>query len=179
MPILVDALRGAIHRKYGKLPNPTFVIDKSGRIAFRALWTQPSVIEEALQELLDHQRERGMEHVIINGGEDRSFPLAYAVVHAYRTLERGGEKSLADFREALGTRGRVALAASRIADPIVMHPGRVFAAAAITGGVVTAGLLAGRMLRDKRLAARQPYNVYRVPRRPARTGTDYSEPVGI
>jgi peroxiredoxin len=179
MPIIVDELRGPIHREYGKLPNPTFLIDKSGRIAFRALWTQPDIIEDALEALLERQRGRGVEHAIVNGGEDRSFPLSYAVVHAYRVLERAGEKSLADFRRALGTRGRVVLAASRIAEPIALHPGKTFAAAGIAGGVVTAGLLAGLKLREKRFASRRPYNVYESRRRAKRTGTDYSEPVGI
>ena len=178
MPIIVDELRGAIHRDYGKLPNSTFIIDKTGRIAFRALWTQPSVIEDALEALLDEQRAGKSEHVIVNGGEDRSFPLSYALVHAYSTLERAGEKSLADFRAALGTRGRVVLASSRIAEPIALNPGKALAAAAIAGGIVAAGLLAGFALRRKRLAARHPYHVYES-RRPSRTGTDYSEPVGI
>src|ERR1700752_3042107 len=61
MPIIVDELRGPIHRKYGKMPNSTFVIDKSGRVAFRALWTQPDAVEDALDELLERQRE-GVEH---------------------------------------------------------------------------------------------------------------------
>ena len=100
-------------------------------------------------------------------------------MHAYRTLDRGGEKSLADFREALGARARVVLASSRIVEPIALNPGKAFAAAAIAGGVVTAGLLAGRVLRNKRLSARHPYDVYRSRRRATRTGTDYSEPVGI
>ncbi len=179
MPIIVDELRGPIHRKYGKLPNSTFLIDKSGRIAFRALWTQPRVVEDALEALLERQRDRGVEHAIVNGGEDRSFPLSYAMVHSYRVLERGGEKSLADFREALGARGRVVLAASRIAEPIALNPGKAFAAAAIAGGVLTAGLLAGRKLREKRFSNRRPYDVYESRRRARRTGTDYSEPVGI
>jgi alkyl hydroperoxide reductase subunit AhpC len=179
MPVLVDELRGAIHRKYGRMPNSTFLVDKSGRIAFRALWTQPSVVEDALQELLERQRDRRVEHAIVDGGENRSFPLSYALVHAYRVLERGGEKSLADFRQALGPRARLVLASSRIAEPIALHPGKAIAAAAIAGGVLTAGLLAGRKLRDKRLFARHPYGVYEGRRAAARTGTDYSEPVGI
>jgi peroxiredoxin len=178
MPIIVDELRGPIHRKYGKLPNSTFIIDKSGRVAFRALWTQPSVVEDALEALLERQQDRGVDHAVVNGGEDRSFPLSYAMVHSYRAVERGGEKALSDFREALGPRARFVLATSRIAEPISLNPGKAFAAAAIAGGVVTAGLLAGRKLRDKRRASRHPYNVYES--RPAkRTGTDYSEPVGI
>jgi peroxiredoxin len=178
MPIIVDELRGAIHRDYGKLPNSTFIIDKPGRIAFRALWTQPSVIKDALEALLGEQRAKS-EHVIVNGGEDRSFPLSYALVHAYSTLDRAGEKSLADFRTALGTRGRVMLASSRIAEPIALNPGKALGAAAIAGGVVAAGLLAGYALRKKRLAARPPYDVYDSRRHTSRTGTDYSEPVGI
>jgi len=179
MPIILDELRGPIHRKYGKLPNSTFLIDKSGRVAFRALWTQPKVVEDALEALLERQRAGKSEHVVVHGGDDRSFPLSYALVHAYGTLERAGERSLADFREALGARGSVVLASSRIAEPIALNPGKAFAAAAITGGVVTAGLLVGYTLRKKRLASRQPYDVYRERRRAGRTGTDYSEPVGI
>jgi peroxiredoxin len=179
IPIIVDELRGPIHRKYGKLPNATFLIDKSGRIAFRALWTRPSVVEDTLEALLERQRDRGVEHAIVNGGEDRSFPLSYLMVHSYRTLERGGEKALADFRHALGPRANLVLASSRIAESIALNPGKAFAAAAIAGGVITAGLFAGRKLRDKRLASRQPYDVYESPRPAARTGTDYSEPVGI
>jgi peroxiredoxin len=179
MPILVDELRGPIHRKYGKLGSATFLIDKSGRIAFRALWTQPRVVEDALEALLERQRDRGVEHAIVNGGEDRSYPLSYAMVHAYGVLERGGEKSLADFRQALGPRARLVLASSRIAEPITLHPARAIAAAAIAGGVLAAGLLAGRALREKRCSARQPYGVYESRRTGSRTGTDYSEPVGI
>jgi peroxiredoxin len=179
MPIVVDDVHGRIHRKYGKLPNPTFVIDQSGRIAFRALWTRPKVVEDALLGLLERQRDRGVEHVIVNGGEDRSMPLSYAMVHAHRALERGGPQAVSDFRRALGVPGRVALAASRIAEPIALNPGRAFAAAAIAGGVLTAGLLAGRALRAKRLGPRAPYDVYEAEERPAPTGTDYSEPVGI
>jgi hypothetical protein len=137
------------------------------------------VVEDALEELLERQRERGVEHAVVQGGGDRAFPLTYAIMHSYRALERGGEKSLADFREALGPRGRAVLAASRIAEPIVLNPGKAFAAAAIAGGVVTAGLLAGRKLREKRLTPREPYDVYEKQRPAARTGTDYSEPVGI
>src|SRR6478736_8518631 len=55
MPILVDDLRGSIHRKYSKLPNPAFLIDKSGRVAFLSLWSKPAGLGQAIQELLDAQ----------------------------------------------------------------------------------------------------------------------------
>ena len=61
MPVIVDDLRGSIHRKYSKLPNPAFLIDKSGRVAFLSLWSKPAGLGQAIQELLDAQEERGVD----------------------------------------------------------------------------------------------------------------------
>jgi len=179
MPIVVDDVRGSIHRKYGKLPNPTYLIDKSGRVAFRCLWTDADVVEDALEELLDRQRDRDVEHAVVNGGEDRSLRLKNAFVYSRRALRRGGDQAVADFRQAMGVPGRLALFSSRVSEPIVMHPGRVITAVTITGGVIVGGLLAGRELRRRRFAAREPYRVYETPPpRRRMTGTAY-EPVGI
>src|SRR5215469_5027851 len=52
MPVLVDDLRGSIHRKYSRLPNPAFLIDKTGRVAFRSMWAKASELGEAIAELL-------------------------------------------------------------------------------------------------------------------------------
>src|SRR5436853_5708078 len=77
MPVVVDDTRGSIHRKYSRLPNPAFLIDKSGRVAFRCMWTRPEAIEGAIEELLELQQERGVDHVVVNGGQDVSMPLTY------------------------------------------------------------------------------------------------------
>jgi peroxiredoxin len=178
MPIVVDELEGSIHRKYGKLPNPTYIIDKSGRVAFRSLWTRPGVVEDALEQLLERQQERGVEHAVVNGGEDTTMPSTYAMLHTYRALERGGRRSIHDFRRELGLPGRVAVMGSRIAEPMAMNPGRTIASAAITAGVITAGVLIGRALRSRRLRSRQPYSFERYRPERGMTGTDY-EAVGI
>jgi peroxiredoxin len=178
MPIVVDDLEGSIHRKYGELPNPTYIIDKSGRVAFRSLWTRPGVVEDALEELLERQHERGVEHAVVNGGQDTAMPSTYAMLHTYRALERGGRRSIHDFRRELGLPGRVAVMGSRIAEPIAMNPGRTIASAAITAGVITAGLLVGRALRNRRMRSRQPYKFERYRPERGKTGTDY-EAVGI
>jgi peroxiredoxin len=178
MPLIVDDLEGSIHRKYGKLPNPTYLIDKSGRVAFRSLWTRPGIVEDALEELLERQQERGVEHAVVNGGEDMTMPSTYAMLHTYRALERGGRRSIRDFRRELGLQGRVAVMGSRIAEPIAMNPGRTIASAAITAGVITAGVLIGRALRNRRLRSRQPYNFERYRPERGATGTEY-EAVGI
>jgi len=177
MPIIVDELNGAIHRKYGKLPNATFIIDKSGRVAFKCLWTQPGVVEEALEELLELQEERGVDHVIVRGGEHSGMPLKHSFLHSRRALSRGGDEALADFTEATGWPGRIALATSRVAEPVLENPGTVIAAALTAGAVIAGALYAGRVLRERRFARRTPYD---VPRRLPPTGTagDY-EAVGI
>lgn len=178
MPIIVDDLDGSIHREYGKLPNPTYVIDKSGRVAFRSLWTRSGIVEDALEELLDAQHRRGSAHVVVNGGEDTTMPSTYAMLHTYRALERGGRRSIHDFRREMGLPGRMTVMGSRIAEPLASNPKITIAGALATAGVITGGLLLGRALRNRRLRARQPYYYegYR-PERPA-TGTDY-EAVGI
>ncbi|MGI9101331.1 MAG: peroxiredoxin family protein [Terriglobales bacterium] len=177
IPIAVDDLKGKIHKKYGAMPNPTYIIDKSGRIAFRCLWTRASVVEEALDELLEREEERGTEHAIVGNGEDLKAPMTYAVLHAHRALDRGGSKAIADFRRELGLPGRIAHTASRVAEPIALHPGRTVATVLITGGVVAGGLLLGRKLRQRRYASlRSPYS-FEMPRQRSANEGDYA--VGI
>lgn len=180
IPILVDDLQGTIHRKYGKLQNQTFIIDKSGRVGFRAYWTQPSVIEEALKELLEVQEERGVEHAVVLGGEDRSVPMTRTLFHAYRALRRGGKTSIRNFEKAMGLPGRVMMAGSRIVGPVAEHPGKTLAALALGAGVVAAGIFAGRALRERRFRSRHPYQYFPEPEEEEQTepGSDYGA-VGI
>lgn len=176
IPVLVDKLDGKVHRQYGGLPNSSYLIDKSGRVAFRSLWTRPSKLEEALQELLDYQEDSGKDHQIVRGGEEASIPARYGMLHSHRALERGGRRALREFKEATGTPGRMAVAASRVAEPMVLHPGRAFAAVAITGGVIVGALFAGMKLRERILQRRSPYY---FPRPRTRGESGGYEAVGI
>ena len=177
MPILVDELDGTVHRRYGGLPNPTYLIDKTGRVAFRALWTRPSVIEEALDELLQRQEEDEGEHIVVRDGEYRSFPVRYGMLHSHRALERGGKRAVREFRSAMGAPGRLAVATSRMAEPVTLHPFRVLAGAVITGTVIIAGIIAGLKLRERRLQMRSPYYFPRPQRHREESGG--YEAVGI
>jgi alkyl hydroperoxide reductase subunit AhpC len=180
MPILVDDLRGSIHRKYSKLPNPAFLIDKSGRVAFLSLWSKPAGVGQAIQQLLQFQEDHGVNHAVVNGGQDLDMPMPYSSLDAYRALERGGKESLNDFRRALGLPARVALTASHMARPLLDNPGRVMSIAALTAAVLAGGLYAGFELRKRRLGTPQnPYRAYeRDKGRDTETGTDYGA-VGI
>jgi peroxiredoxin len=180
MPVLVDDLRGFIHSKYSKLPNPAFLIDKSGRVAFLSMWSRPEALGSAIEELLEQQEERGVDHVVVRGGQDLAMPVPYGALYAYRALERGGKQSLTDFRHALGLPARVALSASHMARPLLDHPGRIMSIAALTAAVLAGGLYAGFELRKRRLGLPgNPYRAYEKEKvRDTETGTDYGA-VGI
>ena len=158
IPIIVDEVNGNIHRKYGKLPNPTFIIDKTGRIAFRSLGTRASVIHAALDELLEVQQEEGKGHAIVCDGEDLSLPSPQLLWRAHRALERGGKRSVANFRREMGLPGRVILLSSRFAAPIVENPGKTAAGVIAAALVLGLGVWGGLALRRKsRSTYRSPY----------------------
>ena len=172
--ILVDDLDGHVHRKYGKMPNSTYLIDKTGRVAFRSAWTKPSVVDEALEELLSMQESRGDHHAIVHGGESHSMPMTYAILNSHRALERGGVRSIREFREGLGRPGKIAHSAGRYVGPMVLNPGKTMAAAGLVAAVISGGLFVGWKLRQARLErALDPYHYGRKPE----PGGDYA--VGI
>ena len=179
IPMIVDDLGGRIHRKYGRLPNASFLIDKSGRVAFRSLFTRPAVIGEAIEELLEVQKERGLPHAVVLNGEDLSLPPLSVLLRARRALERGGRRSLRNFEQEMGLPGRLVLAGSRVARPIVENPGRTAAGVAAALAVIGAGIWVGLILRQNRLSTyRSPYETRRFPKRAFQNSDDY-EAVGI
>jgi peroxiredoxin len=182
MPVLVDDVRGSIHRKYSKLPSPAFLIDKSGRVAFRSMWANPQELAAALDELLELQEERRVNHVVVRGGQDLSVPLTYTELYSHRALERGGKEAIHDFRDALGDFWFAHEPATglHLPGPLLQHPGRVLAATALTTAVLAGGLYAGFELRKRRLGVRRnPYRAYEKEEvRDTETGTDYGA-VGI
>ncbi len=52
VPVIVDALDEAAHRALGSLPNLAYVVDKQGRVAYKATWTNAEHLDEVLSELI-------------------------------------------------------------------------------------------------------------------------------
>lgn len=175
MPILVDSLDGQVHRRYGKMPNSTYLIDQTGHIAFRALWTKDSVIEEALEELLSAQERNHDEAVIVRDGESRAMPMTYAILNSHRALERGGHKAIREFREGLGRPGKIAHSTGRYVGPIVLNPGKSLTAAGLAAAVISGGLYLGWRLRKMR--KQEAMDPYHYGRKPEAGENDYA--VGI
>lgn len=180
IPVLVDDLKGTIHRKYGTLPNATYLIDKSGRVAFRSLWSRADMVKQALDELLERQRERDVEHAVVAGGEDTAMPTFSAAFYTHRALERGGPSAFRDFEQEMGVSGRLAVGLSRWAGPMAESPVRAATMAGMTVGVVVGGLLLGRYLRRQRRRPRLPYDIEdRILRHHRPAGPEGYEAVGI
>jgi peroxiredoxin len=157
MPVLVDDLGGKVHRKYSGQPNPTFLIDKSGRVAYRQLATNAADLGEAIDELLERQSERGLEHAVVHGGQSDTMPALKPMLYAHRALERGGPRAISNFRNELGFPGRMAVAGGRVARPVAEHPATSVATVVAVAGVLGLGFWLGKELRQRRFN-RTPYD---------------------
>ncbi len=176
MPVLVDDLSGKVHRRYSSQPNPAFLIDKSGRVAYRQIAFDAGEMREALDELLERQEDRGADHAVVHGGESTEMPALKPMLYAHRALERGGQDAISNFRNEMGIPGTMAVVGSRVARPVAEHPRTTIATAAAIAGVLGLGLWAGKQLRERRFANR-PYSYPTFDRRSDYGG--YDEAVGI
>jgi hypothetical protein len=57
MPVLVDGMDEAAHRRFGRLPNMVYVVDMTGRIVYKSMWTRHQELREFLRELLQTRDE--------------------------------------------------------------------------------------------------------------------------
>ena len=57
-PILVDSLSGDVHRTYGGVANMSWIVDHTGRVAYKASWTDVDDIRSVLAETLELRERR-------------------------------------------------------------------------------------------------------------------------
>src|SRR5438552_1856530 len=57
--LLVDDLEGTVHQVYGGLADPTYLIDRDGRVAYYNMWSYMPSLHQAIGDLLA-QGERGV-----------------------------------------------------------------------------------------------------------------------
>ena len=51
VPVIVDGLDEAAHKMLGNLPNLAYVVNKEGKVVYKATWTNAEHIDELLSEL--------------------------------------------------------------------------------------------------------------------------------
>ena len=91
--VLIDDLAGTTHQTYGNLPDPVYVIDADGRVAFYGMWTHVPTLQQALEALL----AQGGRGVPGNGDIDHIPHLFASFVGGWRALRRGGWRAVLDY----------------------------------------------------------------------------------
>lgn len=101
-PILVDALDGACHRRYGSMPNMTWIFTRSGIPVYKSDWSDASSVENALEyfQKIPERRSAGerlapftVERLDYRNQDRAAF---------YRGLERSGPQAVKEFRAVFG-----------------------------------------------------------------------------
>jgi hypothetical protein len=96
-PILVDALDGACHRRYGGYPNMTWIINPSGTIMYKANWTSSASVVNTLDYLLNipERRKQGerLSPFLVERVEYRQQDYSAF----YGALRRNGQQAVDDF----------------------------------------------------------------------------------
>jgi len=104
--ILVDDLSGTVHRAYGSMPNMTWVIDRGGRVVYRANWTSAANVEAFLGRFLaarDH-RPPGITAVMYET-QQIEFRDTDRALFTER-LRRNGPRAVVEFDRARQTWAR-------------------------------------------------------------------------
>lgn len=98
--IVIDDLRGTTHQVYGNMSDPTYLIDRDGRVAFYNMWTHVPTLYRAIRALM----RQGGSGVALNG-IDRGMHFAPAMTAGWRSIQRGLPQSYLDLETAAPTMG--------------------------------------------------------------------------
>ena len=108
VPILVDSMDGAVHQSYGAsdLTNSTcprlHVIDKDGRVIFKATWTDARELRLVIEDLIEREARVAEGYRLKEGTIEKiQFPLR-DLPERKRVLGRAGEGSIADWEVVHG-----------------------------------------------------------------------------
>jgi hypothetical protein len=146
--VLVDELDGRVHRAYGLLADPTFLLDRDGRVAFYNAITHAPTLHVAIARLL----ESGGLGVAGKGYDRRVHPLPI-VTGGWPAIRRGLPQSAIELELALPggallpfvgfqLRGMLGWLTERSAPlPVTVRVGFGFAAGAIGGYLMTRRLI--------------------------------------
>jgi len=98
-PLLVDDLQGTVHLLYGLMPNMIYIIDKDGRIAYKAMWTDHQEIASVLANLVlaDQLQSSGVRVKPSYTERINYIPAEYAGGVREKVFDRAGSKAWTDY----------------------------------------------------------------------------------
>jgi hypothetical protein len=97
--VVVDDLDGTMHRAYGMLPNMVYVLDREGRVAYKAMWTDHADLAAALANFAwaDEQQARGVRVKPSYVERQVFLPATYAEGLRERVFDRAGPQASRDY----------------------------------------------------------------------------------
>lgn len=95
--VLVDSLEGTVHKAFGALPNMSWIIGRGGLVEYRASWTLPEDIEQALAASTQAFEWRKQRHSMLPVFSERRLWQKRDDDSFRRGLERSGPKAVSDF----------------------------------------------------------------------------------
>jgi hypothetical protein len=97
--VVVDDLDGTMHRAYGTLPNMVYILDREGRVVYKAMWTDHTDVAAALANIAwaEEQQARGIR-VKPSYVERLAFvPATYEGDLRDRVFGRAGPQAASDY----------------------------------------------------------------------------------
>ena len=94
--VLVDHLDGRVHRDYGLLADPTFLIDRDGRVAFYNVITHAPTLHTAIDQLMELG---GLG--VAGEGADRRVHAMPIIAAGWPAIRRGLPQSAIDLELAM------------------------------------------------------------------------------
>lgn len=103
-PLLVDDLEGTVHQLYGVLPNMVYIVDKQGKIAYKAMWTDHAEIQTVIENLVlaDELAAQGVRLKPSYTEKINYIPAEYAGGVREKVFGRAGEKAWQDYKRTFG-----------------------------------------------------------------------------
>lgn len=96
----MDDLAGTAHRRYGSMPNMTWVVDRGGRIAYKANWTSAANVEDFLVRFLAGRANRSRGARAVYETEQLEFRNVDREEFNKR-LSRNGPRAVTEFANAM------------------------------------------------------------------------------
>ena len=99
-PIILDALDGACHRRYGSMPNMTWIFNRSGIPVYKGNWTDVNSVGAAIEYYLDVVNRRRARERLVPFHVERLDYRASDQEGFYTGLARNGPKAVEEFKTA-------------------------------------------------------------------------------
>ena len=99
-PIVLDALDGACHRRYGSMPNMTWIFNRSGIPVYKGNWTDVNSVAAAIEYYFDVVNRRRSRERLVPFRVERLDYRTSDQEGFYAGLARNGPKAVEEFKTA-------------------------------------------------------------------------------